>query len=205
LHISIGEKYNRLTVVAEAENKHSNRYIFCKCDCGRYKTIALSQLLNGNTKSCGCLKKELRIKQNIIHGLAKHPLYRVWSSMKRRCFNSNDESYKNYGARGIVVCSKWMVFKEFYIWAINNGYARGLTIERVDNDGNYDPSNCKLVPLKEQSKNRRSNHWIKHNGETKIMSQWAIDLNINYGTLKDRLHRGWTIKKALETPIKKSS
>jgi hypothetical protein len=202
LQVNPGDKYGRLTVVAEVEGNRYSRRILCRCDCGMEKIIALNLLLSGNTKSCGCLKREMRIAKNTSHGLSKHCLYSVWSSMKDRCLNSNIDSYKNYGARGISVCDEWMDFANFYNWAINNGYKKGLTIERVDYNGNYDPSNCTWIPFKDQSKNRRSNHWIEFNGEIKTMSQWARDFGFKRGTIKDRIERGWPIQKALTTPIK---
>lgn len=201
LQINIGDKYGRLTIVSEVEGNRYSRRILCKCDCGAEKIISLNLLINGNTKSCGCLKREMRIAKNTSHGLSRHRLYSVWSSMKDRCFNSKIDSYKNYGARGISVCDDWMNFINFYAWAINNGYKKGLTIERIDYNGNYEPSNCTWIPFKDQSKNRSSNHWIEFQGEVKTMSQWARDLGLKRETIKDRIRGGWPTEKALTTPI----
>lgn len=205
LRVNTGEKYGRLTVALEVEGNSYSRRILCKCDCGGSKIVSLVQLLSGNTQSCGCLKREMRIKQNTTHGFAGHSLYSVWSSMKGRCFNSNDNSYKNYGARGVIVCEEWLEFESFYKWAVGAGYKRGLTVERKDNNGNYEPSNCELLPFEEQSKNRRSNHYITYNCQTKTMAQWSRDLNINYSTLKDRIRSGWSIEKSFTTSIKKKA
>jgi len=137
---------------------------------------------------------------NYKHGLKKHPLHKVWASMRQRCRNPKDKSYKNYGGRGICICHAWNEFKPFYMWAVSHGYKRGLTIERIDNNCNYRPSNCTFIPLADQSKNRRGLCFISFNGETKTLSQWARDIGIDRMTLKDRFKFRWSLKDALTTP-----
>lgn len=202
LHVNPGDKFGRLTIIKEIDGTRYSRRILCKCDCGKNKVVDLTALISGNTQSCGCLKKELVRAKNLTHGLSGSKLHHIWTSMKQRCFNPNDQSYFNYGARGIRVSQEWLDFQEFYKWAMSNGYREGLTIERTDNDGNYEPSNCKIIPFSEQSKNRRSNHWIEFSGERKTMSQWARDLGFKRETIKDRIRSGWPIEKVLTTPIK---
>ena len=192
----------RLTVIEELEKKQGNRRFLCKCNCGNEIETGSSHLLRGNTKSCGCLRKEQL--HHITHGMSNTPLYAVWNSMKGRCANPNDHAYENYGARGIKVCGEWSSdFRKFYDWAIGNGYQKGMTIERNDVNGHYEPSNCSWIPKSKQSENRRTNHYLTYKGETKTMSQWARDLSLKRETIKDRLKSGWSVEDALTKPIGK--
>lgn len=143
-----------------------------------------------------------------IHGLANKRLFSTWQDMKRRCYKPYDIEYLNYGGRGITVCPEWQEFKPFYDWAISNGYdenaPRGqCTLERIDNNGNYEPSNCRWATMKEQQNNRRNNRLLTLNGETKTLQQWADITGIARQVISDRLERGWPIEKALtEKPVK---
>lgn len=200
--INPGDTFERLTVIKELEKKHGNRRFLCKCVCGNEIQTGSSHLLRGNTKSCGCLRKEQRHK--ITHGKSNTPLYAVWNSMKGRCSNPTYHAYENYGARGIKVCDEWSNdFQKFYDWAIGNGYQKGMTIERNDVNGHYEPSNCSWIPKSKQSENRRTNHYLTYKGETKTMSQWARDLSLKRETIKDRLKSGWSVEDALTKPIGK--
>ena len=199
--IVAGDSFGRLTIIKELEKENYNRQFLCKCDCGNETQVDSSKLLSGNTKSCGCLKSELLTKNNKTHGMSGTKIYSVWESMKQRCLNKNDKSYSNYGDRGIKICKEWLEFEPFYEWAIENGYREGLMIDRVDNDGNYEPDNCQWVKRKTQNNNRRNNRNITFEGKTKTMAQWSRDLEINYGTLKYRLNNDWSVKKALTTPV----
>lgn len=159
-------KYGRMTIIDDAEPKMTEnsviRYVMCKCDCGAEKKIRLNGLRTGQTKSCGCLQKEKARKTGktlkeyrTTHGLTNHNLFSKWHSIKTRCLNSNSRCFPNYGGRGIKICAEWESdFGNFYNWAINNGYREGLTIDRIDNDGNYEPSNCRWVTMKENERNR---------------------------------------------------
>lgn len=120
--------------------------------------------------------------------------------MINRCFRTKDKRYKDYGGRGITVCNEWRnSFKAFYAWAIANGYTDELTIDRIDNNGNYEPSNCRWLSLKEQANNRRSNHLVTYDGQTKTITQWSEERNIKKSTLQRRLSKnGWSVKRALE-------
>lgn len=138
---------------------------------------------------------------NYKHGLRKSRLFSIWASMKSRCFNPNFPSYKSYGGRGITICKEWLEFKNFHEWALSNGYADNLTIDRIDNNGNYEPSNCRWTNSKTQSRNTRRNVNITINDETNALIEWCEIYKINYKTVRDRLHRGWNILDALRKPI----
>lgn len=209
-----GQKFSRLLVIKRAENKVFKcgtvvAQWICKCDCGKENIIVASnKLRNGNTKSCGCLHDELFEKNRMLH--MKHNksntrLYKIWSGMKQRCHNSRHPKYRIYGKRGIVVCDEWKnSFEKFYNWAIEHGYKDNLTIDRIDNDRNYEPNNCRWFTPKEQSNNVRHNLIYSYNGQRKTLKQLAEEYNINYGTLYSRVVRDkWGIDKALNTPLKR--
>lgn len=131
--------------------------------------------------------------------LRDNRLYRIYWGMKSRCYNKKYLWYNDYGARGIRVCDEWLNdFQVFYDWAINNGYKENLSIDRIDVNGNYEPDNCQWITPKQQARNRRSNKYYTINGETHCLSEWCEILNLNYTTVKARLHYGWSIEKTLE-------
>lgn len=153
----VGKQFGRLTVIKyDGSNKNGRALWLCQCDCGNTKTILGSSLLNGSTLSCGCYNKELVKKTNIKHNKSYSKLYKVWQGMKTRCYNKNFIYYCNYGGRGITICKEWLNdFEIFYKWAISNGYKEGLTIDRINNDGNYEPNNCRWITRAEQNRNQR--------------------------------------------------
>ncbi len=141
---------------------------------------------------------------NYKHGGKHTRLYSIWCGMKSRCYNKNDSHYPRWGGRGISICSEWLSdFSNFKHWAENNGYKTGLTIDRIDNNGNYCPENCRWVTVKEQNNNQRTNRLITYNGKTQNLKQWSVELGINYGTLLSRLDASkWCIEKAFTTKVK---
>jgi hypothetical protein len=197
----IGKKYNRLTVIEKSKNY---KYL-CKCDCGNIKYYKGYDITHEIVKSCGCYHKEIVSKQSTKHGLSKHPLYKTWHNMRSRCNNPNATKYELYGGKGIKVCNEWnSKFVCFYEWSINNGWEKGLTIERLDSNKNYEPNNCIWANYKTQNNNTTQNHSITFDGKTMNLNQWAEYLNISKKMLSERIRRGWTIKRALTTPnIKK--
>lgn len=163
----VGEKYGHLTVIKRGEDriypsgKKSVVWI-CKCDCGNTVEVDVTNLRNNHSKSCGCVTNlKGNVKHNLYHGNRR--LYAVWTNMKQRCYNTNQRNYKDYGGRGIYVCEEWVNdFQAFYKWAISNGYKSDLTLDRINNDGIYEPSNCRWTTMLIQRHNqRRLNDWIE--------------------------------------------
>jgi len=199
LNIQPGERYGKLTIIREVRKTSVKRRFLCRCDCGRLTQVNLNSLRAGAIKSCGCLLKE-NGKRNKIHGYWQHRLYGIWAGIKQRCFNPKSNNYKYYGARGITICPEWINFNSFLKWALSSGYKDGLTIERIDVNGNYEPSNCKWIPLKEQPGNTRQSRWVTWKGKTKNISQWAKHTGLCAETIRRRLAYGWTIERALTEP-----
>lgn len=146
-----GNQYTRLTVIKFSHMKDKHSYWLCKCICGKYKTVRSDCLKSKLVQSCGCLNDEAKV---VKHGQYGTKLYHVWGTMKYRCNNPNDKHFHRYGGRGIKVCDEWNDFIPFYKWATNHGYKEGLTIDRINNDGNYEPSNCRWVTIQEQQRNK---------------------------------------------------
>ena len=188
-----GGKFGKLTVINFYEIKDRYAYWLCMCECGNQVITKGSNLKTGDTKSCGCLST------NFKHGMKHTRQYLTWSSMKNRCLNVNNQSYANYGERGITVCDEWLTFEGF--WKdMSVGYDGNLTLERKDNSKGYCAENCKWATIKEQNNNKRSSIIISYNGVAKSLKQWAIDLSMNYQTLFTRFHSGWSIQRLIETP-----
>jgi hypothetical protein len=195
-----GRTFSYLSVIAP----HKDNKWQCKCVCGKVVFLSANRLLSGNTKSCGCKKSELCRVVNIKHGMAdKTRLYGVWKSMRQRCQNPKAEKYPYYGGRGINVCKEWDDFSEFQKWALKNGYAEGLSIDRINQDGNYEPNNCRWVTQKEQLKNYSRNIFIEYQGNTRNLSEWSELLGINSTTLSYRLKHGWSTEKAFAVKRKR--
>lgn len=191
----IGNIYGRLMIIKELPDVKNYRRVLCKCECGNLKEVSLPLLKNRDIKSCGCLRRELNFK----HNLTNHPLYVIWAGMKARCENKSHFGYPYYGKRGICVCEDWHEFIKFYQWAILT-YRKGLEIDRINVNGNYEPSNCRWVTKKENARNRRNTFYIEYKGNKKSLPEWAEILNIRYQKLYDRLYvLKWDINKAFNT------
>ena len=189
--ILTGSKFGKLTVLEKCKGSKCK----CICDCGKVIYVRNDHLRRGETKSCGCLK---HLGNNTKHGKSRIKLYSVFTSIKSRCYNENDQAYKNYGSRGIVVCDEWKDdFEAFYNWAINNGYQENLTIERVNVNGNYEPANCQWVDMKTQQNNKRNNVYLTYDCKTQTIMQWSEELNIPYYVIYQRHRKGWTDKEYL--------
>lgn len=191
----IGNKYGLLTVIERGENiiypsrKTPVKQWRCRCECGNEIDVRTAYLKSGHTQSCGCLWGKTMIK----HGMCHTRLYSIWQNMKARC-----ENHKNYAGRGITVCDEWKNdFVAFRDWAIANGYSDELELDRKNNDGNYEPSNCRWVTRTENNRNKRTNHFLTYNGKTLTLIEWQELTGIPYQEIRRRLNDGKSIKDAL--------
>jgi len=210
----IGQKFNKLTVIAfeRVHYEKSDRINWIvRCECGTLKSVSPYRVLNENTKSCGCLKSENTIAYNRDHkkkhGGRKDRLYGIWHNMKQRCFGTTYKDYPQWGGRGITVCDEWKDdYSAFKEWALSHGYADGLSLDRIDVNGNYEPGNCRWADWHTQAKNRTNSMNFEVNGELKNLVDLAAEYGIKYGTLYQRVHLyEWPIEKALLTPTRNNS
>lgn len=196
-----GQRFGRLVVIGRQPKESRKAYWICQCDCGNMKTVRSDILQEGRTKSCGCLKREqdnlnlskgyarrVREERGFVSGHTR--LYEIWQGMKGRCNDRNNSRYSDYGGRGIIVCEEWNSdYLAFHKWAVDNGYSDNLTIDRIDNDGNYEPGNCKWSTIKEQSNNRRSNINITIGNSTRTLMEWCEIFDVDYSKINARYIR----------------
>lgn len=191
--VPVGTKFGKLTVICESgTDKNSHRLFTCKCDCGTVKQYSLNNLTNKRnpTRSCGCMRNV----HEGVKGRCKEALYKTYGNMKSRCNNPNLPNYYNYGGRGISVCEEWQnSYASFRSWALSHGYEEGLTLDRIDNDGNYEPDNCRWVDMQVQSNNTRVNRRITYNGETHTLAEWSRITGMTRGRLAHRLKCGYPL------------
>lgn len=185
----IGQKFGKLKVISELEEraKGGGKQYLCQCDCGNTTIVRSDHLKSGHTTSCGCNKIMIT-----SHKKSQSNLYRRWCKIKERCYNKYCCNYKNYGQRGIKMCNEWRDdFMAFYEWAINNGYYKTLTIDRIDVNGNYEPNNCRWVDMATQQNNRTNTVYITCNGKTQSVMEWCRELNLKPSTVYARVKRGY--------------
>lgn len=213
----VGKRFGRWTVIERASKEVKGVYWLCRCDCGTERVVNGRMLRTGGSVSCGCYAREAssqRMKDltpeekkkfaRYTHHQSDSRLYRIWWGMRERCYKSNKAEYKHYGGRGITICDEWLEdFMNFYNWAMSNGYEDHLSIDRIDVNGNYCPENCRWATQKEQCNNTRQNRFLKFNGETHTVKEWADIVGINVITLRSRLRTGWSVELALTTPTLK--
>lgn len=200
----VGKRFGRLTVLSYSHSIGYTKYYLCKCDCGNEKTISKCSLTSGKSKSCGCLHREI-VKSTL--GRPRLPngyvrLGRIYNGMKKRCYDERSNRYSRYGARGIGICSEWLSDKNaFRLWAINNGYRPGLSIDRINNDEDYCPENCRWIDPRDQLSNYSKNVFIEFNGKRQTLAQWSRELNMPTSTLHNRIRvHGWSVERALTEP-----
>lgn len=206
----IGITNERLTVIEELEpritpNGTKDRIVLCKCKCGKIKTIAFKHIRSGATKSCGCLNSEKTSKRSTVHGHSvsnngrASKVYECWKHMIRRCYNSCDKSYKNYGGRGIIVCERWHSFLNF-LEDMGEPLSH-QSIDRIDVNGNYTPENCRWADAKLQANNRRSSSYITYNGKTMTETEWGETTGLGRSNIHNRNIRGWTPEEIFTIPL----
>ena len=195
----IGQKYGRLTVTGFV-HKGKKWYWECTCECGNSIITQAYLVRNGHTSSCGCLQRERASEASLVHGQSNSRLYRIYNGMKNRCYNQKQQNYENYGGRGITICEEWIKsFTSFEEWALSHGYADDLSIDRIDNNGDYSPENCRWVTRTEQNENTRRNHLVTIGSRTQPLSAWVRERGLNYHTVSFRIHqKHMTPEQALE-------
>lgn len=201
-----GKRFGRL-VVLERNGSNNKRITIwkCLCDCGNITSVIGTSLRRGATRSCGCLCREKVVQSHITHNLTHSRIYSIYHAMRSRCTNPNNEAYANYGGRGIRVCEEWLdSFENFRDWAFSNGYKDDLTVDRIDNNGNYEPSNCRWITNAEQQKNKRTSRYVTYQGKAKLIDEWSSLTGLPYGVIYKRIFQyGWSVDKALSTPLMK--
>ena len=196
----IGQKFGRLTVVSFLGRVKSHAKYDCLCDCGNHIIVDRQGLRRSYTRSCGCLHRDATIKRSTRHGMYRTPEYESWHSMIQRCHTPTCTAYPLYGGRGIRVCKRWRdSFKNFYADMGPRPFSTSL--DRIDNNGNYCPGNCRWATHKEQCNNTRRNRKITHDGQTLSITQWEVQLGFSRNTIFGRLALGWAIHDALTKPV----
>lgn len=188
-----GRKFCRLTPIKLSQEKSDGHHAFweCQCDCGNTIIVRKDSLLSGHTKSCGCLQNERFMDDyEETQGMKNTKLYKCWSGIKQRCLNPNDSNYQNYGGRGITICDEWRNnFTAFYKWAISHGYADDLSIDRIDVNGNYEPSNCRWADKETQDYNKRETQKVLIDGKWKTLLEISREYGIPLTTVRNRYRK----------------
>jgi hypothetical protein len=195
-----GQKFGRLTVIGFAGRRGKNRYWNCRCECGESPVVFGGNLKGCVTQSCGCLRREVAAKAATKHGLHGSKIHTSWNGMKNRCLNSKCEKFYCYGGRGITVDPKWLTFEGFYA-DMGASWKAGLELERIDNEGDYEPSNCRWATRREQLNNTRRTIWIEHKGERKTQSDWARQYGLSRKLVDSRRRQGRMVEMLFD-PVK---
>lgn len=196
-----GETFGRWTVIRIIGMRKSGAIWLCACDCGTERAVDHSGLISGASKSCGCLRRELTRKRSTTHGMSRSSEHCIWTKMIQRCTNPSDKKYSSYGGRGIAVCESWRKsFQAFYA-DMGPRPSTGHSIERIDNDGDYSPENCRWATATEQGNNKRNNHMLTFDGRTMTLAQWDRERGFRGGVILYRLQHGWSIEEAITTPL----
>ncbi len=198
----VGQRFHLLTVyalVGYIKTRQAISYWLCRCDCGNWNIVARPKLQKGYAKSCGCYRAVATTQTHTTHGMTSTRIYRIWVGMQSRCLDSNCNSYQDYGGRGITVCERWLGFDGFTNFLADMGQPTTdqHSLDRINNNGNYEPTNCKWSDKYEQARNNRHNHYLTAQGETYCASQWAEITGIKSGLILARIRRGWSAEEAL--------
>jgi hypothetical protein len=199
-----GRVCGRWTVISRDHSKPGQMYWLCKCECGTVRIVQGGDLRNGGSKGC----KQCREYKGVpTHGMYHTPEYKIWSAMWQRCTCQTSQQYKNYGARGISVCDRWSSFQSFFDdMGPRPPSARGsriYSIDRINNDGNYEPNNCRWTTITTQRRNTRLNRLVTFNDTTKCVAEWAAQYGMHRQSLLNRLNHGWSIERAITEPVHK--
>lgn len=192
-----GRRFGKLTVVSEAGHRGKNVAWLCICDCGKETIARANHLRSGARVSCGCRRSESKMKYDSKH----NRIYSIWRGMKERCYYKHNKRYEQYGGRGIKVCMEWHNFATFQEWALSSGYSDELSIDRIDNNGNYSPENCRWATNIEQANNKSQSKIIDCEGKCMTLAQWCKILSLPYSSVYRRLSKGWTFEQAIKTPF----
>jgi len=206
----IGKRFGRLTVISFAYSRDAY-YWNCRCDCGGTNIVRTALLNNGSVGSCGCGSLEAARNNSRTASIKKRSKYwphtktfkTLHRNMVRRCSNPCDSHYYTYGGRGISVCAEWLNRKTFCDWLLQNNWRPGLSVERINVNGNYEPSNCCLIPVSEQQSNTTRSHFLEWDGKRMTISQWARFIGVRQMALQHRIDRGWTVERALTQPFRR--
>lgn len=195
----IGAKFNRWTVIG-----YNKCYLkrLCRCECGTEKAVNASSLVRGESTSCGCYLRALLSNQFRTHGSSGTKAYNAWSAMRGRCNNPNNPNFHHYGGRGIKICERWERFENF-LADMSEPPSTKHSIDRMNNDGNYEPSNCRWATQKQQSRNKRLTTFVEYQGQQRPLSEWCEMLGIPFTRTDSRLARGWAVSDAFEKPYRK--
>lgn len=189
----VGKRQFQYTVIDVVRRDGRNRdELKCLCNCGNVFYLYPYMFGKKNYKSCGCYKIQTHTKRLTTHGGCRNPLYKEYRSMVARCYLKSHKHYPLYGGRGITVCDEWLAAPQaFYDWVESvGGRPKGYTLDRVDNSKGYSPENCQFISMREQSRNKRSNIQLTHNGITKCLTDWALEYGVNNETARKRYHKG---------------
>jgi hypothetical protein len=199
------ETFGRLTTMGPGfmlpvgSKGRSRKHQVCQCACGTIQSYGMSNLIKGDTKSCGCLQKEITVARSVTHGMTKTAEYKSWQKMRSRCDDPTNNQYHNYGGRGITYCERWKKFENFFA-DMGNKPSRIHSLDRKENNGNYEKSNCRWATPKEQGSNKRNNHLVEIAGKTDTFANWCRYFGLQFSTVKRRIRKGWTPALALSTP-----
>jgi len=184
-------RFGKLIAIKEVGKNKSNQYMWeCLCDCGKKSIVSSSNLVRNNTKSCGCFGDSYLANKTRTHGMSSTRMFKIWVGIRKRCTNKKCIAFKDYGGRGIKVCERWQDFNNFYL-DMKNSYSDKLTLDRIDTNGDYEPSNCRWATNKMQSNNRRNNVFINLNGVVKTVSEWADLSGVSSKRISHRVKNGW--------------